>query len=324
MSLISIVMPCYNAEKTLKKSIDSILSQSCDNWELIAVDDGSSDLTLQILKEYSALDARIKVFHQSNSGPGVTRNFAISNAKGEYIAFLDSDDWWENNFIEMVNSKILSENADVIFYDLVREKENGTIISISHVSNYCNLSKDDLIRYQMTGKMEWGMVKVIRHSIIKNNNLIFSSDSVGEEAVFSYLVLKNSQNISFISEPIYHYVLFDNGQHKKGDDDPWRNIVFKMKEQLIARNEINLYKTTINSFALRALCISCYRISTSNSYCDAKKRIKDKIKQYENLYNLRNVEKKTLDKATRLLGPFIRAKFVFPIYVASKIRSKGQ
>ena len=128
MSLISIVMPCYNSEKTLKKSIDSILAQSRDNWELIAVDDGSSDATWTLLEEYAARDARIKVFRRENAGPGVTRNFAISNAQGDYIAFLDSDDWWETDFIERVNDKIGSDNADVLFYDLVREKENGTVI----------------------------------------------------------------------------------------------------------------------------------------------------------------------------------------------------
>lgn len=322
MNLISIIMPCYNAENNLKKSINSVLSQSCDNWELIAVDDGSTDLTLQILKEYSVLDSRIRVFAQSNSGPGATRNYAISNAKGEYIAFLDSDDWWENDFIEKVNRKILSENADVIFYDLVREKENGKAINVSYISNYSKLSKENLIKYQMTGKMEWGMVKVIRHSIIKNNELNFSTDSVGEEAVFSYLVLKNSQNISFIDKPIYHYVLVDNGQHEKGEYDPWWNVVFRMKEQLIARNEINLYESTINSFALRALSISCYRISISGSYYDAKKQIKNKIREYERLYDFRKVEKKTLDKTSRLLAPFIKLKLIFPIYLASKIRNK--
>ena len=168
------------------------------------------------------------------------------------------------------------------------------------------------------------MVKVIRHSIITKNELNFSTDSVGEEAIFSYLVLKNSQNISFIDKPIYHYVLFDNGQHKKGENDPWWNVVFKMKEQLIARNEINLYESTINSFALRALSISCYRISISSSYYDAKKQIKDKIREYEKLYELKRVEKKTLDKTSRLLAPFIKLKLILPIYLASKIRKKGR
>lgn len=324
MSLISIIMPCYNSERTLKNSIDSVLLQSCDNWELIAVDDGSTDSTLQMLKEYETLDTRIKVFSQVNAGPGAARNFAISVAKGDYIAFLDSDDWWENDFIENVNSKVILENPDVIFYDLVREKEDGTIINISRISKYCNLSKKDLIRYQMTGKMEWGMVKVIRRSIIADNALSFSADSVGEEAVFSYLVLNNSQKLSFINKPIYHYVLFDNGQHKKGENDPWANVVFKMKEQLTIREEINLFYATINSFALRALSISCYRIAINCSYLESKKYIKEKINEYIKYYNFNKIEKDTLDKATYLLAPFIRHKFILPIYLASRIRNRGR
>ena len=97
MSLISIIMPVYNSEQTLKKSIDSILSQTCENWELIAVDDGSSDLSLQILKEYSLLNQNVKVFSQTNAGPGKARNLAISKATGDYIAFLDSDDIYLDN-----------------------------------------------------------------------------------------------------------------------------------------------------------------------------------------------------------------------------------
>ena len=324
MSLISIIMPCYNSEKTIRKSINSVLHQSCSNWELIAVDDGSTDLSLQILKEYSSIDVRISVFSQANAGPGATRNYAISNAKGDYIAFLDSDDWWENDFIEKINNEISTKNPDVIFYDLIREKENGEVINISSLSNYRNRSKEELIRYQMTGKMEWGMVKVIRRSIITDNELRFSADSVGEEAIFSYLVLKNANTISFIEKPIYHYVLFESGQHKKGENDPWGNVVRKMKELLTERNEIDIYDATINSFALRALAISCYRISISCSYSDARKQIANKIKDYKKLYDFSGIEKEALDKATRLLSPFIKRGFVFPIYVASKIRNKGR
>lgn len=315
-------MPCYNSEKTLRKSIDSVLAQSCGNWELIAVDDGSTDLTSQILMEYAVLDPRIKVFTQVNAGPGATRNFAISNATGNYIAFLDSDDWWETNFIENINSKIVSENADVVFYDLIREKENGTVLSTSRISSYSNLSKEDLIRYQMTGKMEWGMVKVIRRSIITDNNLCFSTDSVGEEAIFSYLVLVNAQIISFVNKPIYHYVLFDNGQHKKGDNDPWARVVLKMREQLVAREEMDSYRQTINSFALKALSISCYRISISNTYCDAKKQIKSKIREYEAIFNLKDIDRDALDKMTLLIAPFIKLKLILPIFVAAKIRKQ--
>lgn len=324
MSLISIIMPVYNAERTLKKSIDSVLAQSCENWELIAVNDGSKDLSLQILEEYSALDKRIKVFNQANSGPGATRNLAISQATGEYIAFLDSDDWWEKDFIEKINQKIESDNSDVIFYNLIREKESGETIKVSCLSQFSNRSKNDLIRYQMTGKMEWGMVKVIRRSIVAKHELKFSTDSVGEEAIFSFLVLKHSQIISFIDKPMYHYVLFDNGQHKKGDNDPWWNVVSKFKELLSETDELGLYGATINSFALRSLCIACYRISVSCSYAEAKRQIKEKIQEYAKHYHLSEIEKDTLDKTTLVLYPFIKTKFILPIYLASKIRSRGR
>ncbi|MGM9645590.1 MAG: glycosyltransferase family 2 protein [Eubacteriales bacterium] len=324
MSLVSIIMPVYNSEKTIKKSIESVLRQTCNNWELIAVDDGSTDSSLQVLNEYSEKYEQIKVFSQKNAGPGEARNFGISKATGDYIAFLDSDDWWDRRFIELVNEKIITDGSDVIFYDLVREEENGKLIKESKLSIFRNLPKNTLIRYQMTGKMEWGMVKVIRRCVIVDNDLKFSTDSVGEEAVFSFSVLSCSKKISFIDVPVYHYVLFADGQHKKGEYDPWGNIVLKMREHVSDIGESEKYGKTINSFALRALCISCYRIAINHSRKDAVTMIKAKIKEYSGLYNLRDIEKDVLDKATCMLYPFIMLKMAFPIYLASKIRERGR
>ncbi len=95
---ISIIMPSYNAEATIEESIQSVIGQTHINWELLIYDDASSDNTISILKKYSEIDSRINVFYNNvNVGPGKNRNKAIKNSKGEYIAFLDSDDLWEKD-----------------------------------------------------------------------------------------------------------------------------------------------------------------------------------------------------------------------------------
>ena len=167
MPLVSIIMPVYNAESTLNRAIESVLNQTNGDWELICVDDGSEDNSYKILETYSQNDRRIKSYHKNNSGPGLTRNFAFLKATGEYFAFLDSDDWYENDFVELVNEKVKSDNPDLIFYDLVCEKTNGEKIRSVQISKSKNISKKDLLKFQMTGKIEWGMVKVIKK---KNNN----------------------------------------------------------------------------------------------------------------------------------------------------------
>ena len=98
--LVSVVMPCYNAESTLCASIDSTLGQSVKNFEIVAVDDGSSDQTLITLERYAKIDGRIRVLRQANGGPAKARNTGITSANGTYLAFLDSDDTWESSFIE--------------------------------------------------------------------------------------------------------------------------------------------------------------------------------------------------------------------------------
>ena len=324
MSLISIIMPVYNAEKTVEKSIDSIINQTCGNWELVAVDDGSKDSSAAILEKYAKEHSNIRYFCQTNAGPGAARNLAISEAIGDYIAFLDSDDWWEPDFIERINKEVDTASPDVIFYDLIRERENGDPLGVSKISAFSSCSRRDLIRYQMTGKLEWGMVKVIRRSIIADNGLVFSSDSVGEEAIFSYSVLCHSEVIKFIDKPMYHYVMFDNGQHKKGNNDPWNRVVSNMKKHLVSIGAFDEYEATVNSFAIKALSISCYRISISESYGEAKKLINAKIDEYCENYSLDLIEADTLDRVTRILRIFIRSRFILPIYLASKIRKRGR
>ena len=154
MSLISVIMPVYEAEGSLARSIHSLLAQSEEHWELIAVDDGSRDSSFSILEEYAGKDSRIRAIHQENAGPGAARNAAMALATGDYVAFLDADDLWEPCFLEQILEKIRTEDADVIFYDLIHEGEDGHFIKFSKLSAFSSLDRDGLIRAQMTGKID--------------------------------------------------------------------------------------------------------------------------------------------------------------------------
>lgn len=114
--LVSVVMPVYNTEKYLKQAIDSILGQSVKHIELIAVDDGSTDSSLQILKEYEKADQRVHVFSQKNQYAGAARNLGLSHAKGEYVIFLDSDDFFEKNLIKDTYYHAKMNDADVVLF----------------------------------------------------------------------------------------------------------------------------------------------------------------------------------------------------------------
>ena len=126
--LLSIVIPVYNAEKYLHLSIESVLKNDYKNFELILIDDGSSDNSLEICKRFADSDKRIKVFTQENKGTSATRNRGLELAKGEYVAFLDSDDWVDKDMYSYLIS-ILNKNPEVAYAEcgkygiIIREKK---------------------------------------------------------------------------------------------------------------------------------------------------------------------------------------------------------
>ena len=110
---VSVIVPVFNTEKYLKKCVDSILNQSLKNIEIIFIDDGSNDNSLGILEEYAKIDKRIKIISKLNEGQGVARNIGIKSAIGEYIAFVDSDDFIQINMLEKLYSYSKNKNLDI-------------------------------------------------------------------------------------------------------------------------------------------------------------------------------------------------------------------
>ena len=114
---VSIIVPVYNAEKTIERCINALLTQSYNNIEIVCVNDGSSDNSFAILEKFRNKDSRIKIYTQENSGPAYTRHFAISQATGKYLMFCDADDWYENNMVECMVTTIEQENTDMVMCD---------------------------------------------------------------------------------------------------------------------------------------------------------------------------------------------------------------
>lgn len=129
--VVSIIMPAYNAEMYISESIESVLKQTYHNWELIIIDDGSIDSTGSIIKKYTDIDNRIKYSYQENGKQGKARNFGISISSGIYIAFIDSDDIWSEDKLEMQINEITNYNVDFVFSDvkILNSNEAGNIIS---------------------------------------------------------------------------------------------------------------------------------------------------------------------------------------------------
>ena len=127
MDLITIVVPVYNVEKYISDCLDSLISQTYKNIEIILVDDGSTDMSGAICDRYTALDARIKVIHKQNEGLGFARNTGLEVAQGKFVAFIDSDDMADADLVEKLVNGLYEENCDTCIGGFKRISENGTV-----------------------------------------------------------------------------------------------------------------------------------------------------------------------------------------------------
>lgn len=317
----SVIMPVYNSSERVVKSINSIIEQTYGNWELIIIDDGSTDDSLKICKEYETKDARIKVLHQKNKGPGIARNLGIANSNGQYIAFLDSDDYYEKDYFEVLNNANDNNDFDLLFFGLAMEYENGEIYKYNSVEKFKKYNKEELLKLQMMGILSWGpCLKIAKSSIVKK--CTFSDLPVGEELLFSLNVLKKSDKIGFVDNTLYHYVYNHNGQHTKGGEDPWGQLPFTLKEYLFNQNEYTKFEKSVNSLALRALSISIYRCSNKLKYKNAKFKIKLAINKYKDEYDIKNIESQLIDKSSKLILIMINLKLYYLLYLASQFKNR--
>lgn len=153
--------------------------------------------------------------------------------------------------------------------------------------------------------MGWGSRKAVKRSLVIDNNIKYSIDNVGEEALFSLRVLLNSEKISFINKICYHYVNYPNSQSSKGDNDPWGAVCKRIQDYL---NDIGLYdkyKFTVNSFAYTAFIVSIYRISQNYNMIDAISKSNEASKAFKSQYSI-ILDTDSLETRTRVLLPLVK------------------
>lgn len=221
MPKVSIIIPVYNVEEYLDKCVQSAINQSLKDIEIILVDDESPDNCPQLCDEYAKKDSRIRVVHKKNGGLGFARNSGLEIATGEYVTFLDSDDFVELDTYENLYQIVSKDNADAIYYKLDRFYNDKDTIVVTHKEKnnvfYENQIKDlmlDVIASDLSEKAEHKVncsscTGVYKLSIIKQNNVSFHSERelISEDLVFNLDFLKHSKQIVFNETEYYHYRL---------------------------------------------------------------------------------------------------------------------
>lgn len=246
--LISVVVPVYNAEQYLTGCLDSILDQTFTNFEVICVDDGSPDNSAEILNKYVQQDRRVKIIRQKNQGVSISRNNAIERACGEYIFFVDSDDYIVPQALEFLYRAITEQNADIACANFCYTSERYK--RMEFVLQYQNISKrifaNPLYTYFTQRKIIYGMIwnKLYKSDMVKNTKFI--PDRLFEDEIFTALIIEKCQKLIHVDFDVYYY--FGNSEsisRRKIDsdmlDDFMKNIEF-LCMHFANTNEIRVIK----------------------------------------------------------------------------------
>lgn len=220
---ISVIVPIYNVERYLDKCIESIIGQTYKNLEIILVDDGSTDNGLTTCRQYQKEDTRIQVIHQENVGLVAARKTGIMKATGEYIAFVDGDDWIEKNTFEILIKE--SDFEDILMYGLQEDYGYKVIDKINQIDpgQYEGNQIENIISKMLCGDtfFEFGILpnlvcKLIKASLLKRvSKNIENEITIGEDAAFSYSAIAEAKAIRNIDIMPYHYIQRNNSLVRK-------------------------------------------------------------------------------------------------------------
>lgn len=213
---VSVIVPCYKVEKHLPTCIESIQHQSYSDWELILVDDGSPDHCGEICDEYAKKDNRIRVIHKPNGGLSDARNTGLDAMKGEYVTFLDSDDFWHVDYLKILMGFIIENDAEIAQCSFVRG-EDTTFPMIDTKVNVRYYDNHSVFKEQAAKIIMWG--KIFKASFF--NNIRMPIGKIHEDDWTTWKLYYQARKIAITSQPLYYYTVNPNsimGQNKKEPD----------------------------------------------------------------------------------------------------------
>lgn len=295
--LISIIVPVYKVEKYLDLCISSIVSQTYKNLEIILVDDGSPDNCPEICDEWVGKDCRVKVIHKENGGVSSARNAGLDIAAGEYIGFVDSDDYIEPDMYEILYNNILSYNADMCSCNFnCIDKEHNIYNLMKYKNKVIDTSKEIILNYLSDNFVDpCCHSKLYSSKIINNEKLRFEVNiKNGEDFLFNYSFFKYSKKVVAIENSLYNYYCEREGSATNVVSYDiicrWKNT----KKVLLDLNDYDIYSVCIKKYGSELLCCLRELLKSNNKAFIDKyyNEITSEIKKYSKEFlELRNISK---------------------------------
>lgn len=260
MPLLSVIVPIYNVEKYLKQCIESVIKQKLESYELILVDDGSTDSSKRICDEYFENNTNIKVFHKKNEGASGARNYGLKKASGKYVLFLDSDDWWNpqidlNMMLEYAVQHPKIEMFLFTSYDFIEgkgyfqrnEHKNLKDIDTSSVKSFYRSLLNN-------GNLEVAAyTKILNREFLINNNLFFNTNLICEDNEWMIRLLRCLQSVEILNYPLY---IYRAGRDGSVTGNIKKKNITDMLE--IVQDSINYYDNNTNDVKNEELCFASY------------------------------------------------------------------
>ncbi|MFI3084414.1 MULTISPECIES: glycosyltransferase family 2 protein [Streptococcus] len=282
--LVSIIVPVYNVQEYLRDCIISILQQTYKNIEVLLVNDGSTDESGKICGEYAKKDIRIRVFHTKNAGVSVARNLGLRYAQGEYITFVDSDDSIHPQMVEMMVSELQRTNSDCIIcscktvetmqsFENIEEFETEVVEANLAIRDLCHLEKP---YKDMEVTAVWGTL--YKHSIIEGFSFA-ENVTVGEDFLFKYSLFHSCTSITYISAPLYHYLIRPSSAMRNGFNKQKLESLSYFENFLTSANSDRNYMNLMTRIVNMAIVI-LFMIPIAEEYRDERIRVINYIRKY--------------------------------------------
>lgn len=328
--LISIIVPIYKVEEYLPKCLNSILAQTFQEFEVLLIDDGSPDDSGQIAEEYAARDPRFKVFHKENGGVSSARNYGIKKAQGLYVAFCDSDDWVDPDWLETLYRQMIEYSVDLSVCGLMKEDEMGKVLfTVKEDHVYIKNKEEALLtlfnRDEYYLHQGWVFNKLYKREILIENCIYFNEEIYYcEDRLFNFLYLQHGTSAVYSTIPKYHYLIRKNSAMTSYQDA--KTYHEKYSSFMIAFEMMLKYDSSYSHSVKQALVCN-YILDSINLYIKysastAKKEIYKKVRNVIVMYIKILPLKPRLEYSIFLIHPRLYKFFIYIRWKLSLLKKK--
>ena len=336
---ISFIIPVFNASKYIEKCVNSIINQNYDNIEIIIIDDGSTDESYYICKKLAEKDKRIVIIKQKNKGQSIARNVGIEKSSGDWVCFVDSDDWIDEKLCDKVIPH-LYDDLEILFFGYYDVVDNNEIINYRYkntgiITEYDENSIEDIklsaldvnICREMFVGVPWG--KFYSRKILIDNNIRFKEEiKIYEDSLFVFEFLSQCNKAISIDYASYYYRTTSNSVCKRYRYDAFDLTLTNIKifNKIIGenynKNLLYAYYTYVVNCFLNCITLSYCHPNNKEKYIEKKKRFINDKNNYLIKEALNNCDLSTLDKKTKIMIMLVTNEAFFVINILKTYKRK--